>query len=87
MCFGLGCLISRVRDIRETASIAGDRRNWQVNGLLENDINERLRDRQVRADRLDRWTLRLLYVQTVTFAAGIISLVFTLADVYRAKLL
>jgi hypothetical protein len=87
VCFGSGCVINRVRDFRETASIARDRRNWQVEGVLEKEINEKLQDRRARTDRIDKWTCRLFYVQTITFTAGIISLVFTFAVVYAAKLL
>jgi hypothetical protein len=87
VCFGLGCVINRVRDFRETASIARDRRNWQGEGLLEKEINEKLQDRRARTDRMGRWTWRLFCAQTITFAAGIISLIFTFAVVYAAKLL
>ncbi|MGC1619957.1 MAG: hypothetical protein WA765_15820 [Candidatus Acidiferrum sp.] len=83
---GLWCVINRLCDFRGTRSVAKDREDWERDGVVSEEIADRLRMRRAETKRLGERTWLLIWWQIGTFALGVATFTVAYGISYRAKL-
>ncbi len=84
--FGLICAINRLRDFRETTTIARDREQWRRDGREAVDVDRSLRPRRDHTKMLGECTWKLFWWQAGTFSFGALFLILALTIIYHATL-
>ena len=84
---GILCVINRLRDFRETKSIARDRARWKKKGISGVQIDELLKPRRDDVNKLGKWTWRMFWIQLASFSLGLLGIILVFLSIYRAKLL